>query len=448
MADRAGIQQREAQSRRQGAVQSGNAICIEVVFHVSLAVPEDSDQFDVTQGYVGAVGQPPAPRPVHGWLDVAVHHAGTTRLLGGQGCLRGFLYAQQVDQARRIVDVEQDRTIASIIVAIPVEDGEIADRIRRFGQHRDAEGGGIDVIQIAAQSDVARIPVALVVAAREANGKAIRDHRQREGAFELLVVEVAVVGLEIAFPFVSGRRRIVEYRTARRVAAEQRPLRPFQHLDGGHVVSPHPAAECGLRHIGEIADDGERVRAAQRFGLDPDLEHRVFPASRSGQVDARRLEHEVRRTLDIGQTQHLFVERGDRHRRRLDILPCAPGGHDDIVVSHFPGGGVGGLVRPRQGIGRYSRHQHGQTKQKRAITQGADMTGSLAHEAVPPPELRWQALAVPSLPAVRLEDGTIGTAMPSLQTGSPSLRGGHALPLDGCPSPGNQPRSDTLARWC
>ncbi|AOR80410.1 hypothetical protein BES08_26430 (plasmid) [Novosphingobium resinovorum] len=106
MADRAGIQQREAQSRRQGAVQSGNAICIEVVFHVSLAVPEDSDQFDVTQGYVGAVGQPPAPRPVHGWLDVAVHHAGTTRLLGGQGCLRGFLYAQQVEQARRIVDVE------------------------------------------------------------------------------------------------------------------------------------------------------------------------------------------------------------------------------------------------------------------------------------------------------------------------------------------------------
>ncbi len=271
--------------------------------------------------------------------EAVVARGPSVQLLGGKkaqidGCVRGNQLLEVAVPCR--VGVGKDRVVFQ--------------RRRQLDRNARAIGGVVDVGEIL-RSDAARVldeaVAGLTVDAEpHAGGRAERDVQY---ALQPLHVVVAGGRLHIAFELIRGALRHEEHRAARRVATEQRALRPLEYL---HVLQVEKGACAGAvadrkaiggaaqrDHIGEI--DADRWRGAEVLHEAADRIARVVAAEIAVRREGRRECGQVGGVHDIAGAQLVLVEHRHGNRHVLEALLDAPGGHQDVLDVAVARGALG-----------------------------------------------------------------------------------------------------------
>ena len=260
-------------------------------------------------------------------------------------------------QRRRRVDRGDGGGIAVIVVQRIVA-GQREGQRHALWRPFDRGAEEIVVLHLAlllAEGRVREITVVVVVATGETHREFVAE-RHVDHAFDLLGLEVAVTDLDQALEAIDRLVRGDVERAARRVAAEQRALRPAQHFGTGDVeetqIADDRPGDIDAIDIDADRGIGHRVRAVLRLAADGEIDDR----RRAGAAGADRKRR--CRTLQIGYHQNLLalqagiVQRGYRDRDGLQILRRTARRDDDIVETaarSLLDGGIGG--GRRRGLG-------------------------------------------------------------------------------------------------
>src|SRR3546814_14776781 len=105
-----------------------------------------------------------------------------------------------------------------------------------------------------ARRQVLGTPVAVAILRSDTQCGNVGDQRYVQRALQLLVIEIAIAGLDIAFCIECRLFRIDQHGAADSVTAEQRTLRPLEHLEIGEVEGRDIAPFLGRseeRRVGE-----------------------------------------------------------------------------------------------------------------------------------------------------------------------------------------------------
>ncbi len=149
----------------------------------------------------------------------------------------------------RVVDLDQPDVG---LVGAAVHAQEDADVVARLPLELPARGGAIDFADLLAVQPVGLVAIALLNRLhRDAPGQRVRD-RAADGAFGLEALVVSVVERQVAIELVARLLADEADRAGRRVAAEQRALRAFQHLDALEVE--HAEGQHRRRHEVHVVD--------------------------------------------------------------------------------------------------------------------------------------------------------------------------------------------------
>ena len=216
---------------------------------------------------------------------------------------------------------------------IAVEHGVIVEALARPPGEADPLRPVVAIVELLAGDDIGREAVALLALAGDAQHQFIGNDRDVEHPFIDLVAVIAVLHRGVAV-IVAGRPvRLEQHGTTGRVAAEQRALRPFQHLDIGQVeIAPRPAAIIGReRHLAEIGGDVvfQAFIGGTAVGQAAD---RVAFLVAAGLVGGQR-RHQAGQVLAVLDTV-LFdrgaADRADRDRHLLDVFLMTPRRNGDL----------------------------------------------------------------------------------------------------------------------
>ena len=257
------------------------------------------------------------------------------------------------DDASLVAGIALARTVGLEAQLQIVGRGEIDDRTRR---------GLVQVVQVAVVVDVADIAVMIGLLHGDPRRDLVGQRPGDRGAGPNRVV-VAIGQLSRAGEAVGRRLGDDVDHAAGGVAAVERTLRPFQHLDAvdihqllGRIDRP--------RQIDAVDIDGDR-----RVGADIQLvaanaadirlaDHRV-----GGELQAGSELGQLRRALNPANLQCIAGEGGDRQRNLLQILRPPFGGDRDLLESPICRAGIGGGIRG--GLSRSVRRPAGRHQAKR-----------------------------------------------------------------------------------
>ena len=214
-----------------------------------------------------------------------------------------------------------------------VEEGfEVAVRLVEQLQAGGVVVVALKLVVLTLDREVVDPAVAVLRLQRKAR-RPVGAERQRVAALEVAGAEAAVAGIEVALLPRAGAHRIELDHAGRCVAAEERALRPGEHLDPLEVEQREALQDRVLLHhvvvnqrdrlrgveveVGvAVAADVEARKGAPERRLDVQAGH---PARDEAHVFARRVEH-----------VELLARNGrDRTRHVLDVFGLALGGDVD-----------------------------------------------------------------------------------------------------------------------
>src|SRR6185312_15042203 len=256
--------------------------------------------------------------------DAVRRPAHADRLLIGEGGneSRVIGVGEQQDIARAVRPVFGVRAEKIIV--------EVAFRELKAGSDR-AEVAALVVFVL---HHVVRIAIAVADLSRNSRIKTVRD-RKVEGAEELSPAKITQRQLAVPFEMIGRQSRFEEDSAARGIAAEQRPLRSLQDLDGRKVViEARPGNVDG--DFREIADDcwaAAHAAASLETGLslttqaEPLLVCAVVAGHRRGRHELL----EISERFDSIPFERFLTEGCDRDRDTLLPLFRAAGGYDDVA---------------------------------------------------------------------------------------------------------------------
>ena len=222
------------------------------------------------------------------------------------------------------------------------EDLEI---VGRLDQQQHPARPILDVVAVLAGKAVEGDAVAPV----EHAGDARRDllgNREADGALDAHLVEAPIVDAGVAVGLAARLAGNEIDRAARGVAAIERALRAFQHLDALGVEELEELA--GRRSEIDVVDidaDGAGdvgVEVVDADAADEDV--RVHRTERGLDIQARRLQRQILHVFDAEPLDGLAGKGGDGHRRRLQVFALALRSDDDALEKAvFVGIGAGRL---------------------------------------------------------------------------------------------------------
>ena len=266
------------------------------------------------------------------------------------------------------------------VVVLAVLDPQVQLAVgAKVGLHRAAQRPAVLAAQILpvgvehARQRGGRLDVAIRLghAARHAHAQALRQ-RTAHRAFDRAAVEAFVARVDVAVQFsLAGVRADVLDQAARRVAPEQRALRPAQHF---HALDVEQLARKPVHrpHVGIIDINRDR-----RFEIVGEVVLRNAAQVEDRDVGRPGVELEPRHLLGdlrgVGHAQRFqLLARigGDRDRHALRVLAALVRGDDDIAE----GGGrlarIGrtglscGILRPRGNSHGPQRDQRNRSKRR------------------------------------------------------------------------------------
>ena len=159
----------------------------------------------------------------------------------------------------------------------------------------------------------------------------VLDDRDIHRALHFAVVEPTVSPLDITLEIVGGLLTANDDRAAECVAAEQRALRPLEHLNTANVVSRNVRPDGRKRRIVEI-DDHARRHFAQRQLADTTQSQRDVVLATFGRKRESRCDRlDVADRLNSTALQRFGREGRNRNRYVLQPLLAAAGSDNNIA---------------------------------------------------------------------------------------------------------------------
>ena len=265
-------------------------------------------------------------------IDEAVERIAARRLVAEVGDDRLELPVRRA--LRRHGAGEHLRVALRLLIRVVEHERDVHALVRRHEQLR-AQADVVEVVDLFLRRDVVEHPVALRARQRHAAGHLVAE-RTRDRALGLHEVVVAVAELEVVFGGEARLARRHEDRAGRRVLAEQRALRPAQHLDALDVdeVERRRRRPRVQHAVDVVADAGldAVVRETERRAEAADVDARVARIRRI-ELDRR---DQLLDAVDVERARfgdELAVD--DRHRNRHLLhglfAPARAGNRNHVV---------------------------------------------------------------------------------------------------------------------
>ncbi len=269
----------------------------------------------------------------------------------------------------------------AVVVRVGVRGDRVVFEIRsQLGDHAEPRGDVIGIVEIlrADRRLVVEVSPALHVIDAEPD---LERFGQRHVDHALHAPHVVVAGrtLEIALELAGRPVRHQQHRAAGGVAAEQRALRPLQHLhvlqveqvaDGDAIAGRGRRGAARPHDIGEI--DADRWRGGEILDEAANCESRLFGAVAGVDRERRGVGRKVGGIGDVARGNRFLVVDRDRDRHVLQPFLDAPRSDDDVVA------------RSLFGLLRILRHgRHGPACRKRARRERQLPDGRSTHKFLP-----------------------------------------------------------------
>src|SRR3546814_776884 len=140
-------------------------------------------------------------------------------------------------------------------------------------QQRRTERILMDIVKSLAAAKILGPGILAADLAGEAQCNLIVHDRNVDRSFERAIIISSIIALDIAPQIVGRSLCSYQDRAAQRIAAEQRSLRPLEHLNVRYVVGRNIGADGRQRHVVEIGHDCRSTRPDRQIA-EPAHQHR------------------------------------------------------------------------------------------------------------------------------------------------------------------------------
>src|SRR3546814_470313 len=157
--------------------------------------------------------------------------------------------------------------------------------------------------------------------AGEAQCNLIVHDRNVDRSFERAIIISSIIALDIAPQIVGRSLCSYQDRAAQRIAAEQRSLRPLEHLNVRYVVGRNIGADGRQRHVVEIGHDCRSTRPDRQIAEPAHQHRRRVLAAYITEMEPGRNDGQILKITDIGLLESGGGEsRSEEHTSELQSL--------------------------------------------------------------------------------------------------------------------------------
>ncbi len=274
----------------------------------------------------------------------------------GIGRMRGAIadeLGRRVTRYRRQRVVVEDAANAfAAPYPVMLENRDVLDCLGRREQNGRAARTAVLVAQRIAGVDVGDIAVTASSIERQTDGQLVLDDRQIDSCLHLAEFARCAAQDHIAAKVVTGHRRGIKHSAARGIAAEQRALRPLQHLDRTQIEECRGGVSGVVRRFVEVRQNG---RAGARERIERLPAHGIAELVRILAVldlKAWNQRTDILLAGDVAGLKRFCSVGNDRHRNLGQLFLAALRRDNDVLRADFLRGlFLSGLRQNRRGHG-------------------------------------------------------------------------------------------------